>query len=1277
MRKIVFSIMAAFALLTIIDYPPSWAEEPPLEKPNITTDPCIKCGTNTDPKSHTSCPCGNGNLCDDGHEECACGGGKVCDKENHGDCACGGGKVCDKENHGPAPCQKEGHRKCDGKKHEPGWCGTPGHYKCEGLHSSPCTCGKDHACCKCPIKSNLCIKCNQSTVNMGGAAGCKCTCAKCSRGVVSGHALAFYCDNKKWYLCGSCTPCGCVVCDPNPDPDPPEEGDDNPSHEHTWESGAPTITTGSVNATVGSDTPIYVLLDEETNLGESSDGCFGGSIFNLQIQNGTITYPKSCSCGATGTPESHPFLYTEQAGHQYDSWTETWVSNTDDGVKSKFTSVGPTAASCTITLAPLDSEYENNSEYFISKAINKKIQVYDFFLRGDNNNDGVINETDDNETGVAVLPANEGDKNGNDIPDYADLEDLGAEVFSKMHFCAAGLTNSTNHKVSFRYPLAELVSKVNGGYPEPKGGHLRLWKKSSRESREISDLIVPEELDQNGEIINGLYSLDQFTFDEKGICTLYVEWVEGSAPSPDPRIDIELHYTGQATPGVYHLGKKTHDWVDYVDIRAHIVPDWNRDGTIDSNDENKVTSVKPWRWWVNDDDDRDSDKSTGLTNDPILGAVPDDLPGQSDKDCNSTNVNGVRDLIDFCPLKLNIGLAISKLPISDYDYHLKSTVPINIFYGCESDGNQSLAKAADIYTDYATSIRFKDRAVVEIKNDLKQIDENFLTNCTNKLIYFEGKEVKDGELSLIITKKGETHELVEVKFPLETSSVTDMYRQKSVRGDMGDTDKGVDQFSDLSVDIPKIPLNMAFDVQDNKVDKTLIWVHGYNVTGEAAAATFAEVFKRLYHQGFKGEFIGFTWFGNPSGIPAPHYHQTVVNGFYASKLLADYIKTVSGRRYLTGHSMGGMVVSNAIQNYLDLRDYEKFFALDAAAALECYGQVTVDESMVNIEGDIIGNLNDFEWFDCWTNNKDKRLFASEWYKLFPHASDKRKELTWRECLLKPVADGKMINFYSSTEEILRKYDGDNAVWHEGAASGYYGWVKQEKFKGNSDGPSLGGFDSPFCGYSVNNDYSEHWGAFSGKLKTGTKTAITDGDLRRNPFFRLTTYSIFSTYDIAMRELLDKDEILPEVLNLYYQQNSNPPSIIDEIALYEFSNIIRAGRYLSKKISETSLTNYYTENVAVHPHVTVKDFLLAEAFPATTLPMGANPLSAHGFSGGNNIDMSTTCKANVGTPPDYTWPRLEDFNDDGKDDPVWHHSDYKDLPYQFTYPFYKKIVKETK
>jgi len=103
-------------------------------------------------------------------------------------------------------------------------------------------------------------------------------------------------------------------------------------------------------------------------------------------------------------------------------------------------------------------------------------------------------------------------------------------------------------------------------------------------------------------------------------------------------------------------------------------------------------------------------------------------------------------------------------------------------------------------------------------------------------------------------------------------------------------------------------------------------------------------------------------------------------------------------------------------------------------------------------------------------------------------------------------------------------------------------------------------------------------------------------------------------------------------------------------------------------SDNDLNKYYTKNDAAHDKVKIKDWLLAEAFPATTLPMGANENGV--MSKGKNIDMSGVktsdggcCKTSEGS-----WPRDSLYQGQR----VWRHSDFKDIPYQHVYGFYNQI-----
>ena len=79
-------------------------------------------------------------------------------------------------------------------------------------------------------------------------------------------------------------------------------------------------------------------------------------------------------------------------------------------------------------------------------------------------------------------------------------------------------------------------------------------------------------------------------------------------------------------------------------------------------------------------------------------------------------------------------------------------------------------------------------------------------------------------------------------------------------------------------------------------------------------------------------------------------------------------------------------------------------------------------------------------------------------------------------------------------------------------------------------------------------------------------------------------------------------------------------------------------------------------------LSVRDFLLAEAIPTTTLPMGANKLDIReNFDpDANNFDMSEEFMTET-----VNWP--------SKRNGEWHHSDFKEMPYQHVRKLYEKFI----
>ncbi len=388
----------------------------------------------------------------------------------------------------------------------------------------------------------------------------------------------------------------------------------------------------------------------------------------------------------------------------------------------------------------------------------------------------------------------------------------------------------------------------------------------------------------------------------------------------------------------------------------------------------------------------------------------------------------------------------------------------------------------------------------------------------------------------------------------------------------------------------------------------------------------------------------------------------MVNAFATAQAYKNFIAAVPGTTSIAAHSLGNLVVGSAIQDK-GLTAFAKYFAIDAAVALEAYGQVADVASLVNPDGtfatDLSADMIKVEDWPDYIAAGQSRLLASEWYKLFQDdplvkpPTDNRSQLTWRNRLDKVVSDDvgtKVYNFYSSTEDVLRRYADDDLLWDgAGANPRMYSWVKQEKFKGRRDrignipqvGADVGGSSSNYGGWSFNSGYSK-WSPLSLNQKrhyTPEEAALEIGGtaLKPVPFFALDVWHLFS----------DPDSILePSLDNLVESVGGVTPS-----------------DFVLKKVSETGLKGYYANNASAHGRVLVRDWLLAEAFPATTLPMGGNE-NGKLIIEGHNLNMAILFKTN-----EALWPRGSSFVPSVRD---WWHSDFKDVPYQHTCEFYKRV-----
>ena len=266
----------------------------------------------------------------------------------------------------------------------------------------------------------------------------------------------------------------------------------------------------------------------------------------------------------------------------------------------------------------------------------------------------------------------------------------------------------------------------------------------------------------------------------------------------------------------------------------------------------------------------------------------------------------------------------------------------------------------------------------------------------------------------------------------------------------------------------------------------VVFVHGYNMAEDAETPLWAKnVFKKLWWAGLDRGYIAVQWRGNEGqvGSITPNYYGNVQNAFQTASALSNAMSNVKGTKWFVAHSLGNMLVSAAIQDYG--MPYEKYFMLNAAIAIEAFDPV---------DG-ITTESHDNMTPRSWTNYVDK-VRATHWFERFPEG-DGRRLLTWKGRFSGVT---KIVNFYSTEEEVVNNGDGD---WHTILDRNYV-WYNQETRKGlwpmmiheYEGGWEFNPFYDTVTGSWLGNEYVEQ----RYHMNPTNAAALSDLQLRQKPFF---------------------------------------------------------------------------------------------------------------------------------------------------------------------------------
>ncbi len=410
-------------------------------------------------------------------------------------------------------------------------------------------------------------------------------------------------------------------------------------------------------------------------------------------------------------------------------------------------------------------------------------------------------------------------------------------------------------------------------------------------------------------------------------------------------------------------GRITSDWVDLQspmipgqETVVSLVPmdmgvDNNRDGNLNLSDsEDRTTAEKPYRFWLNND----HDLYGGDTYDAEF-----DHPWTTDTLDNANNtIEQERDLEDLARLHLNIAGIQSQLEAGTLTLGLKwkstlaGTPKIRFFKAVEADGGtkylSDAVQAAAQMADGQNELGVAEGATV---CDLPVSFWTATSTQATKHLLFEGLGEGKGELTLVIKKGGTVIGEAGSVF-LDLLDIRKMYERWKIADAAVIDDPDKDAVATVSGVIPVAdpfghPFQPAWD-EDLEDKQYVICVHGWRKGYFKARSDEMTMFKRLWHRGFKGRYIGFVW---------PTYDVTVGNGkgwydepqsaiqskynhseFRAWKCGEAFKALVSGlpssyKKKVFAHSLGNVVVGSALEMGMNVDHYA---LLNAAIPAFCY-----------------------------------------------------------------------------------------------------------------------------------------------------------------------------------------------------------------------------------------------------------------------------------------------------------------------------------------------------
>jgi hypothetical protein len=392
-------------------------------------------------------------------------------------------------------------------------------------------------------------------------------------------------------------------------------------------------------------------------------------------------------------------------------------------------------------------------------------------------------------------------------------------------------------------------------------------------------------------------------------------------------------------------------------VPCDIAVDANRDGVIKlaggpstAAAPDKTEESKPFRFWVNNDDD----EADGTENVPVV--TPDN---------RYAFIEGKRDLEDFSRLHIHVGGLLEAIRNGAIQIALEwrpveGTPAIWVHRAESPSGSDSYLtddQAAGRQVDGVYGVALGKAAHdAPLFIDASALQSLSPTN-PNACFLFDGAAEGKGEIVMTFWKAG--HKIGEGPGVwIELLDVKKMYVRGHAVPDLSDQPfDHMDSWSPPAVGSAPYDNGHAFSKPDGEEETVVVYVHGINGPGGQSdaygtwQADSETVFKRLWHQGFKGRFASFKWLALTPAWPFK-FNESEYRGWKSGQGLARFLGTLPSdyQKNLYSFSQGAIVCGSALTVYqASVQNYVMSQAAAPAGSYDASNEINSYTDFLNAE----------------------------------------------------------------------------------------------------------------------------------------------------------------------------------------------------------------------------------------------------------------------------------------------------------------------------------------